>query len=137
MQHDGGATEHRQGHCEPVYNVVAVRVLEGIGATVILRVCMLGPFRVLCDRNPIPSSAWRSPQTHTILKMLLARRGHVVPADQLLEIFWETSGLPSLTGSSRRPSTQARQIVHCTSPACNSLPEEALKCWWAASSARG
>ncbi|MEE9616740.1 MAG: hypothetical protein V3T90_07020 [Anaerolineae bacterium] len=102
MQHDGGATEHRQGQqfapavpdqraherlcaffqartcqeweevawldicCEPVYNVVAVRVLERIGATAILRVYVFGPFRVLCDGNPMPSSAWRSPQTRTL-----------------------------------------------------------------------
>ncbi len=53
-----------------------------------LRIWMLGPFRVLRDGEPIPSSAWRSQQTRTILKVLLARRGHVVPADQLLEILW-------------------------------------------------
>ncbi|MBE9471200.1 MAG: hypothetical protein IMY75_03700 [Chloroflexi bacterium] len=102
MQHDGGATEHRQGQqfapavpdqraherlcaffqartcvkweevagldicCEPVYNVVAVRVLEGIGATAILRVYVFGSFGVLCDGNPMPSSAWRSQQARTL-----------------------------------------------------------------------
>jgi hypothetical protein len=52
--------------CEPVYNVVAVKVLEGVGATAILSVCVFGPFRVLRDGNPIPSSAWRSPQARTL-----------------------------------------------------------------------
>ena len=53
-----------------------------------LRIRMLGPFQVLRDGQPIPSSAWRSQQTRTILKVLLTRRGRVVPADQLLEILW-------------------------------------------------
>ena len=53
-----------------------------------LRIRMLGPFQVLQDGDPIPSSTWRSQQTRTVLKVLLARRGRVVPADQLLEILW-------------------------------------------------
>jgi DNA-binding SARP family transcriptional activator len=53
-----------------------------------LRIYMLGPFRVLRSGEPIPPSAWRSQQTRKILKVLLTRRGRVVPADQLLEILW-------------------------------------------------
>jgi DNA-binding SARP family transcriptional activator len=53
-----------------------------------LRIYTFGPFRVLRDGRPIAVSAWRSQQTRTVLKVLLTRRGRVVPADQLLEILW-------------------------------------------------
>jgi DNA-binding SARP family transcriptional activator len=58
------------------------------GAMATLRIFALGPFRILRDGQPIPASAWRSQQSRTVLKVLLARRGRVVPADQLLEILW-------------------------------------------------
>lgn len=53
-----------------------------------LHIYLLGLFKVLRDGDPIPSAAWHNRQTRTILKVLLARRGHVVLADQLLEILW-------------------------------------------------
>ncbi|MDY7080666.1 MAG: BTAD domain-containing putative transcriptional regulator [Chloroflexota bacterium] len=51
-----------------------------------LQIHVLGSFRVLRNKEPI--SAWRSRQTRTILKVLLVRRGHVVPAEQLLDVLW-------------------------------------------------
>jgi DNA-binding SARP family transcriptional activator len=53
-----------------------------------LRIQMLGSFTVLRDGESIPPSAWRSQQTRTVLKVLLARRGRIVTSDQLLEILW-------------------------------------------------
>jgi len=53
-----------------------------------LRIHLPGPFQVFREGQPLTASEWRSQQTRTIFKMLLARRGHVVPTDQLLEILW-------------------------------------------------
>jgi DNA-binding SARP family transcriptional activator len=53
-----------------------------------LRISILGPFTIQRNDEEIPASAWGNQQTRTILKVLLTRRGHVVPADQLLEILW-------------------------------------------------
>jgi len=53
-----------------------------------LHIKVLGEFRVLRDGVSVASSAWRSQQTRAVLKVLLARRGRVVPTDQLLEILW-------------------------------------------------
>jgi DNA-binding SARP family transcriptional activator len=49
---------------------------------------MLGPFKVQRDERDIPTAAWGSQQTRTILKVLLTRRRHVVAADQLEDILW-------------------------------------------------
>jgi DNA-binding SARP family transcriptional activator len=53
-----------------------------------LRISALGPFKIQRDEEEIPASAWGSQQTRTILKVLLTRRGHVVSADQLVDILW-------------------------------------------------
>lgn len=53
-----------------------------------LRISTLGPFTIQRNDEEIPASAWGNQQTRTILKVLLTRRGHVVPADQLLETLW-------------------------------------------------
>lgn len=79
----------------------------------VLRIFMLGPFRVLRDEEPIPPSAWRSQQTRTILKVLVARRGYVVPADQLLEILWP-DGDPHT--ARRRLHVRISQLRHALDP---------------------
>jgi len=53
-----------------------------------LRIHLFGPFEVFRDGQRLTAKVWRSQQTRTVLKVLLARHGHVVPADQLLEILW-------------------------------------------------
>ncbi|MGD9099723.1 MAG: winged helix-turn-helix domain-containing protein, partial [Anaerolineae bacterium] len=53
-----------------------------------LRIHLLGSFRVFRDERPLDASEWRSQQVRTILKLLLVRRGHIVPADQLLDVLW-------------------------------------------------
>jgi DNA-binding SARP family transcriptional activator len=49
---------------------------------------LLGTFEVLRGGQPLTATDWRNQQTRTILKLLLTRRGRVVPADQLLELLW-------------------------------------------------
>jgi DNA-binding SARP family transcriptional activator len=49
---------------------------------------LLGPFEVLRDGQLIASREWRSQQTRAILKVLVTRHGHVVTADQLLDLLW-------------------------------------------------
>jgi len=52
------------------------------------RAQLLGTFRVLGDHDVRSTTAWRSRQNRTILKVLLLRRGHVVAPDELLEVLW-------------------------------------------------
>ena len=49
---------------------------------------LLGPFEVLREGQALSGSEWCSQQTRAILKMLVARHGHVVTADQLLDLLW-------------------------------------------------
>jgi DNA-binding SARP family transcriptional activator len=53
-----------------------------------LHIRLLGAFEVLRDGHPLGVGEWRNQQTRTILRVLLARRGRIVPSDQLLEILW-------------------------------------------------
>jgi DNA-binding SARP family transcriptional activator/Tfp pilus assembly protein PilF len=53
-----------------------------------LRIHLLGPFEILREEHPITNQDWRSQQTRTICKILLARRGQVVTSDQIIEILW-------------------------------------------------
>ena len=52
------------------------------------RIHVLGPFVVKKGGEPLSDKLWRSRQTRTILKVLLTRRGQVVPVDQLIDILW-------------------------------------------------
>jgi len=52
------------------------------------RAHLLGTFEVTGDRDLASSTAWRSQQNRTILKMLLLNRGHTLTADALLELLW-------------------------------------------------
>jgi DNA-binding SARP family transcriptional activator len=53
-----------------------------------LHIRLLGVFEVRRDEQPLANSEWHSHQVRTILKLLLARRGRVVPVDQLIELIW-------------------------------------------------
>ncbi len=78
-----------------------------------LQIRLLGPFEVLRDNQPLDAKEWRSRQNRTILKVLLCRRGAVVPADQLLEILWPDDNIES---SRRRLHVRISQLRHTLAP---------------------
>jgi DNA-binding SARP family transcriptional activator len=78
----------------------------------ILCIHLLGPFEVLREGQPLTSSAWRSQQTRTILKVLASRHGHVVPADQLLEILWPEEAPDSARRHLYVRVSQLRRALH-------------------------
>ena len=53
-----------------------------------MKIHLFGPFEVFLNGQLLTNQDWRSQQTRAIFKVLLARRGHVVPSDQLIEILW-------------------------------------------------
>ncbi len=77
-----------------------------------LRIHVLGPFSVLRDGAPIAPSAWGSQQTRTVLKVLLARRGRVILADQLLEILWPDEDPDAARGRLHVRISQLRRALH-------------------------
>lgn len=53
-----------------------------------LRIQLLGPFQVERDNHLIAPEEWPGHKARQLLKILLTRRGHAVPADQLIEWLW-------------------------------------------------
>ncbi|HEV2922276.1 MAG TPA: winged helix-turn-helix domain-containing protein, partial [Actinomycetota bacterium] len=53
-----------------------------------LRVQVLGVLAVAVDGRAVPAQELASRKGRTLLKLLLARRGEVVPADVLVEALW-------------------------------------------------
>jgi DNA-binding SARP family transcriptional activator len=78
-----------------------------------LQIRLLGPFEVSRDNHPLDAKEWRSRQNRTILKVLLCRRGTVVPADQLLEILWPDDNIES---ARRRLHVRISQLRHAMAP---------------------
>ena len=53
-----------------------------------LRIHLLGSFEIYREGLLLTNQDWRSQQTRTICKILLARRRQVVTSDQIIEILW-------------------------------------------------
>ena len=53
-----------------------------------VRIQALGGFRVLRAGEPVPVQDWQSRKARELLKVLVARRGHAVPREALMEALW-------------------------------------------------
>jgi DNA-binding SARP family transcriptional activator/RecA/RadA recombinase len=85
---------------------------------------LFGPFEVLRDGQPLTVGEWRNQQTRTILKVLLARRGRVVTADQLLELLWPDADPPAARRRLHVRVSQLRRILSPDEPAAYLLTVE-------------
>lgn len=52
---------------------------------------MLGAFEVHRGDDRIPARAWRTRQALAAVKLLVAERGRVVPAERLVDLLWPES----------------------------------------------
>lgn len=53
-----------------------------------LRICMLGQFRVLRDGRELEPGTWKLQKSVAVFKYLVSEEGRWVPADVLLDLFW-------------------------------------------------
>jgi DNA-binding SARP family transcriptional activator len=53
-----------------------------------VRIQALGGFRVVRAGKPVPVQEWQSRKARELLKVLVARRGHAVPREALMEALW-------------------------------------------------
>jgi ATP/maltotriose-dependent transcriptional regulator MalT/DNA-binding SARP family transcriptional activator len=53
-----------------------------------LTIRTLGGFEAIREIGPIDAVAWQSRKARALLKILVARRGHTVPREALIEILW-------------------------------------------------
>ncbi len=56
--------------------------------TFMLKIFLLGSFRITIDGETVPESAWHTRQARQLLKILLTHRGRIVPRDLLIESLW-------------------------------------------------
>ena len=77
-----------------------------------LHIHLFGSFLVCRGEQPLTVQQWRSRQTRTILKVLAAHQGKVVPADQICHILWPDD--PDNAATRRRLHvriSQLRQVI--------------------------
>ena len=54
----------------------------------VLQIQVLGPFRLWRKGELISNEAWPTYKSQMLFKILLTERGHLVPADRLIEYLW-------------------------------------------------
>ena len=89
-----------------------------------LEIHALGAFRVLRDGVPVPGSEWQSRKARELLKLLVARRGHPVPRDQLLEALWPGEASAK---TSNRLSVALSTVRSVLDPAHSHPPDHFLR----------
>ena len=76
-----------------------------------LRICLLGPFRVERDGETIPHRAWARPKDRALLKLLALDLGHLVPQDRLLDALWPDLEPASAANSLHASVSRLRKLL--------------------------
>ncbi len=79
-----------------------------------LRIYLLGPFRVQRDEKVIPPQAWARPKDRALLKLLALERGHLVPQDRLLDTLWPDLAPASAANSLHVSISRLRKLLGST-----------------------
>ncbi|HWH24475.1 MAG TPA: BTAD domain-containing putative transcriptional regulator [Candidatus Limnocylindria bacterium] len=66
----------------------AVAAQRTIESAPVVAVSALGGFGVARRGQPVPLAAWQSRKARDLLKILVARRGHPLPREGLMELLW-------------------------------------------------
>jgi DNA-binding SARP family transcriptional activator len=76
-----------------------------------LRICLLGPFRVERDGQAIRRHEWARPKDRALLKLLALDRGHLVPQDRLLDALWPDLEPASAANSLHASISRLRKLL--------------------------
>lgn len=71
----------------------------------------LGTFAVLRADGPVPVADWQSKKARTLLKILIARRGHPAPREALMEALWPEQSPDKLSGRLSVALTTLRTVL--------------------------
>jgi DNA-binding SARP family transcriptional activator len=71
-----------------------------------LEIYLLGSFQLVHEQETITEAAWHTKQARQLLKILLTRRGKIVPRDQLIEALWPEAD-PSKAATTLRTAINA------------------------------
>ena len=77
----------------------------------VLRICLLGPFRVERDGRVIRSHEWARPKDRALLKLLALDRGHLVPQDRLCDALWPHLAPASAANSLHASVSRLRKLL--------------------------
>jgi DNA-binding SARP family transcriptional activator len=91
----------------------AAELQESIGSSVItgVRIETLGGFRVVRGDGVVPAGAWQSKKARDLLKILVARRGHPVPKEELMELLWPDDDASALRNRFSVAVTTVRSVL--------------------------
>ena len=91
----------------------AAGVQETIGSTVVtgVRIETLGGFRVVREDGVVPAGAWQSKKARDLLKILVARRGHPVPKEEMMEMLWPDADTSALRNRFSVAVTTVRSVL--------------------------
>jgi DNA-binding SARP family transcriptional activator/ATP/maltotriose-dependent transcriptional regulator MalT len=53
-----------------------------------IRIRVLGRFEVVIGGQPVPPAAWQSRKARDLLRILVSRRGRLIPREELAELLW-------------------------------------------------
>ena len=86
---------------------------KAIGSSVVsgVRIETLGGFRVVREDRVVPAGAWQSKKARDLLKILVARRGHPVPKEELMELLWPDEEASALRNRFSVAVTTVRSVL--------------------------
>jgi ATP/maltotriose-dependent transcriptional regulator MalT/DNA-binding SARP family transcriptional activator len=91
----------------------AAELLEAIGSSAAtgVRIETLGGFRVVREDGVVPAGAWQSKKARDLLKILVARRGHPIPKEELMEMLWPDDDASALRNRFSVAVTTVRSVL--------------------------
>ena len=91
----------------------------------VLRLQLLGEFRVAVGAAPIPAAAWRRRKVASLLKLLALAPGHALPRDAVLEALWPDLA-PAAAANNLRFTAHALRAALRAAPL---TPGDMLRAW--------
>jgi DNA-binding SARP family transcriptional activator len=79
--------------------------------TILLRITLLGGFRVWVGPYLIPDEAWRRRKVQTLVKVLALASRHCLHREQLMELLWPGAEMESARNNLRQTLHLARQVL--------------------------
>lgn len=77
----------------------------------VLRVWLLGGFRVELDGRPVPDAAWRRNRARAVVKVLALEPGHRLHREQVMDLLWPDLDAPAAGANLRKAVHFARAAL--------------------------
>jgi DNA-binding SARP family transcriptional activator len=78
--------------------------------TILLRITLLGGFRVLVDSRLIPDDAWKRRKVQILVKLLALASRHCLHKEQIMDLLWPAAEIDAARNNLRQTLHLARQL---------------------------